>query len=101
MKVLLALDQGTTSSRALAINVDGQALGLAQQELTMHYPRAGWVEQDALEIWSTQVDTARKALASAGVGAADVAAIGISNQRETTYIQAQPCHSSPPVLTRV
>lgn len=98
MKVLLALDQGTTSSRALVVNVEGQVLGVAQQELTMHYPRAGWVEQDALEIWSTQVDTARRALANAGVSVTDVAAIGISNQRETTLIwdrdSGEPLHNA-------
>ena len=98
MKVLLALDQGTTSSRALVINAEGQVLGVAQQELTMHYPNAGWVEQDPLEIWSTQVETARAALVTAGMSATDVAAIGISNQRETTLIwdrnSGEPLHKA-------
>ncbi|UCD67900.1 MAG: glycerol kinase GlpK [Betaproteobacteria bacterium] len=98
MKVLLALDQGTTSSRAVVINEDAQVLGVAQQELTMHYPKAGWVEQDPREIWSTQLATARAALEAAEVTAADVAAIGITNQRETTLIwdrtTGEPLHNA-------
>ena len=98
MTVLLALDQGTTSSRALVVNAEGQVLGVAQQELTMHYPRSGWVEQDPLQIWTTQLETARAALDAAGVSVADVAAIGISNQRETTLIwdrsNGQPLHNA-------
>ena len=86
MKVIIALDQGTTSSRAIVIDRDARMLGVAQKELTMHYPRPGWVEQDPQEIWSTQLDMAREALAAAKSTAADVAAIGITNQRETTVL---------------
>ncbi|UCH48527.1 MAG: glycerol kinase GlpK [Betaproteobacteria bacterium] len=98
MKVLLALDQGTTSSRAIVINEDAQILGVGQQELTMHYPKTGWVEQDPREIWSTQLTTARAALEAAELTAADVAAIGITNQRETTLMwdrtTGEPLHNA-------
>jgi len=98
MTVLLALDQGTTSSRAMVLDEEARALGVAQQELTMHYPNSGWVEQDPLEIWSSQLATARAALDAARVTAADVAAIGISNQRETTLIwdraTGEPLHNA-------
>ena len=86
MKVLLALDQGTTSSRALVLAADGRILASAQQETRQSYPRPGWVEQDALQIWETQRATAREALRLAGVPAAAVAAVGIANQRETTIV---------------
>ena len=86
MKVLLALDQGTTSSRALVLTADGRVLGSAQRETRQSYPQAGWVEQDALEIWDTQRDTALEALRQSGVGASAVAAVGIANQRETTVV---------------
>jgi len=83
---ILALDQGTTSSRAIVFDRAGQIRGVAQREFAQHYPQPGWVEHDALEIWRTQLDTARKALANAGVQASDIAAIGITNQRETTVL---------------
>jgi len=86
MKAVLALDQGTTSSRAIVFDAGGRILGLAQQELTQIYPQSGWVEQDPDEIWSTQLATARAALAQAGVAAGDISAIGITNQRETTVL---------------
>ncbi|HYC35529.1 MAG TPA: glycerol kinase GlpK [Usitatibacter sp.] len=86
MKAVLALDQGTTSSRAIAFGPDGRILRVAQQEFRQIFPRPGWVEHDALEIWRTQRDVASQALAGAGLGAADVAAIGITNQRETTVL---------------
>jgi glycerol kinase len=86
MQVLLALDQGTTSSRALVLAADGRILASAQQETRQSYPRPGWVEQDALQIWETQRDTGREALRRASVAAADVAAVGIANQRETTIV---------------
>ena len=98
MKVLLALDQGTTSSRAIVVNEDAQVLGAAQHELTMHYPQAGWVEQDPREIWSTQLATARAALEAAELTPVDVAAIGITNQRETTLLwdrsTGEPLHNA-------
>jgi glycerol kinase len=86
MKAVLALDQGTTSSRAIVFGRDGRILSSAQQEFRQIYPQPGWVEHDAREIWATQRDVAAKALAATHLGAADVAAIGITNQRETTVL---------------
>jgi glycerol kinase len=83
MDALLALDQGTSSSRALVFGRDGRLLAVAQRELPQHFPRPGWVEHDAEEIWTHQVECAREALAKAGV---KVAAIGITNQRETVVL---------------
>jgi glycerol kinase len=86
MPVILALDQGTTSSRAIVFNHAGQIVSVAQQEFTQIFPQSSWVEHDPLEIWSTQLSVARQALTRAGLTAADVAAIGITNQRETTVV---------------
>jgi glycerol kinase len=86
MKAVLAFDQGTTSSRAIAFGHDGRILATAQQEFRQIFPRPGWVEHDADEIWRTQRDVGAQALASAGLAAGDVAAIGIANQRETTLL---------------
>jgi len=86
MSVILALDQGTTSSRAIVFDADGAVVAFDQRELTQHFPQPGWVEHDPAEIWATQLATARGALRNAGVAAADVAAIGITNQRETTIL---------------
>ncbi len=86
MAVILAFDQGTTSSRAIVFDATGAMLGVAQREFTQHYPRPGWVEHDANEIWQTQLDVARGVLRDCGLTAGDVAAIGITNQRETTLI---------------
>ncbi|GAB1577455.1 glycerol kinase GlpK [Bordetella petrii] len=83
---ILALDQGTTSSRAIVFDRDGHARGVGQREFRQYYPQPGWVEHDAGEIWQSQLDVAREALRNAGATAADVAAIGITNQRETTLI---------------
>jgi glycerol kinase len=83
---ILALDQGTTSSRAILFDRRGQVFATAQQEYPQHFPRPGWVEHDALDIWNSQLACARKVLLDAGVGAAQVAAIGIANQRETTIV---------------
>jgi glycerol kinase len=83
---ILALDQGTTSSRALLFDGTLRVAGLGQQELPQHYPASGWVEHDAEDIWRTTVDTARDALAKADVAAGRVAAIGITNQRETVVV---------------
>jgi len=81
---LLALDQGTSSSRAIVFDRDARPIASAQHELRSTFPEPGWVEQDADEIWHTQQRAGREALAAAGLTAADVAAIGITNQRETT-----------------
>ncbi|MBI1394722.1 MAG: glycerol kinase GlpK [Betaproteobacteria bacterium] len=85
-QAILALDQGTTSSRAVVFDAAGTVLGLAQRELPQIYPRPGWVEQDPETIWATQVSTAREALSAAGLSARDVVALGITNQRETTVV---------------
>lgn len=86
MTYLLALDQGTSSSRSIVFDREGHVVAMAQRELQQHYPQPGWVEHDAMEIWQTQLDTAREALAKAGVTAAQVRAVGITNQRETTVL---------------
>ncbi|MEO7937750.1 MAG: glycerol kinase GlpK [Burkholderiaceae bacterium] len=86
MAYILALDQGTTSSRAILFNRAGQVVQVAQQELTQRFPQAGWVEHDAKEIWRTQLAMAQSVLKKADIGAADVDAIGITNQRETTIL---------------
>ncbi len=84
--VVLALDQGTTSSRAVVFDRGGRALASAQREFPQHFPKPGWVEHDPQAIWDTQLAVARQALARARLSAADVAAIGIANQRETTML---------------
>jgi glycerol kinase len=86
MKYLLALDQGTTSSRAILFGLDGSIVGVAQQEFTQHFPHDGWVEHDADEIWQSQLKTAREVLSRADVDPGAIAAIGITNQRETTIV---------------
>lgn len=83
---ILALDQGTTSSRAIVFNLLGQVVAVAQQEFAQHFPKPGWVEHDAEEIWRTQLATAKSALRRAKLRPADIAAIGITNQRETTVV---------------
>ncbi|MFC6328882.1 glycerol kinase GlpK [Alloalcanivorax gelatiniphagus] len=83
---ILAIDQGTTSSRAIVFDRDGETLGQAQKEFRQHFPRDGWVEHDAAEIWNDAITLCRQALRNAGVEAADLAAIGITNQRETTVL---------------
>ncbi len=96
MTYLLALDQGTSSSRSIVFDARGQLVSIAQQELTQIYPQPGWVEHDPLEIWRTQLATTRDALAKAGITAREVRAIGITNQRETTVVWSratgQPIH---------
>lgn len=86
MKVLLALDQGTTSCRALVVDAEGRVLASARRELQLSCPQPGWVEQDPVEIWETQRDVALRALREGGVPASSVAAVGIANQRETTVV---------------
>ena len=96
MTYLLALDQGTSSSRSIVFDPEGRTVSLAQRELTQHYPQPGWVEHDPMEIWETQLATAREALARGGLSASQVLAIGITNQRETTVLwnrlTGQPVH---------
>ena len=83
---ILALDQGTTSSRAILFDQDSNIVSAARKELTQYFPRPGWVEHDAEEIWSTQIGVAGEAIAKAGIQPCDIAAIGIANQRETTVV---------------
>ena len=85
-RYILALDQGTTSSRAILFDHDGNIKAIAQQEFSQHFPQPGWVEHDGEEIWTTQLQVAQQVLAKASVSAADVASIGITNQRETTLL---------------
>ena len=98
MTYLLALDQGTSSSRSIVFDVQGRIVAMAQEELTQFYPQPGWVEHDPLEIWRTQLTTARAVLAKAGISAQQVHAIGITNQRETTVVwnrkTGQPIHKA-------
>src|SRR5262245_7853527 len=83
---ILALDQGTTSSRAIVFGADLSTQGLAQREFAQHYPAAGWVEHDPDDLWRTTVETARQAIAAAGLAPDDIAAVGIANQRETCHV---------------
>jgi glycerol kinase len=83
---LLALDQGTSSSRSIVFDAQGRLVAIAQREFRQIYPQPGWVEHDPMEIWQSQLATAHEALAKAGIGAADLAGIGITNQRETTLV---------------
>jgi glycerol kinase len=83
---LLALDQGTSSSRAIVFHASGRIVAMAQREFRQIYPQPGWVEHDANEIWDTQLAVAREAMAKAALKAGDIAALGITNQRETTML---------------
>ncbi len=96
---LLALDQGTTSSRAILFESSGKVHSVAQRELTQFYPQPGWVEQDPMEIWSSQSSVMTEVLARAGIRARDVAAIGITNQRETAIVWDR--HSGHPLAPAI
>jgi glycerol kinase len=85
-RAVLAIDQGTTGTTALVIGHDGSVLGRATSEFTQYYPRPGWVEHDADEIWRVSLEVAEQAVAAADIGGAELAAIGITNQRETTVV---------------
>ena len=95
---ILALDQGTSSSRSIVFDGQGRVVAMAQREFRQIYPQPGWVEHDPEEIWATQLATAHEALAKAGLTATDIAAIGITNQRETTLVwnrrTGQPLHNA-------
>ena len=97
-KYILALDQGTTSSRAILFNRSGEIVGVAQQEFTQYFPRSGWVEHDANEIWSSQLQVARQVMTEQEVAAEEIEAIGITNQRETTLVwdrvSGEPIHKA-------
>lgn len=97
-KYILALDQGTTSSRAILFNKDQEIVSIAQTELTQIYPQAGWVEHDPMEIWATQSGVLNQVIAQAGIDASEIDSIGITNQRETTIIwdkkTGRPIHNA-------
>src|SRR5258708_15035466 len=98
MKYILALDQGTTSSRALVVDHDGKVVAVAQKEFTQIFPQPGWVEHDPKEIWASQIGVAADALSRASASATDVAAMGTTNQRETTVMwdrkTREPTHNA-------
>lgn len=85
-KYIMALDAGTTSNRCILFDEKGEICSIAQKEFTQYFPKPGWVEHDANEIWSSQLGVAVEAMAKLGIGADDIAAIGITNQRETTIV---------------
>src|SRR5437870_13046029 len=95
---ILALDQGTTSSRAIVFDRDGAIRAVAQKEFTQIFPQAGWVEHDPQEIWASQIGVASEALGRAQLAPGDIAAIGITNQRETTIVwdrrTGEPIHNA-------
>ncbi|WP_395002454.1 glycerol kinase GlpK [Cypionkella sp.] len=86
MRYVLAIDQGTTSTRAILFDAEMRATAQAQEEFTQHFPQSGWVEHDPADLWATTLATCRAAIAQAGIGPQDVAAIGITNQRETVIV---------------
>ena len=86
MSYIMALDAGTTSNRCILFNEKGEMCSVAQKEFTQYFPKPGWVEHDANEIWTTQLGVALSAMNQVGASAADIAAIGITNQRETTIV---------------
>ncbi len=94
-KYIMALDSGTTSNRCILFNEKGEMCSVAQKEFTQYFPQPGWVEHDADEIWSTQLEVAKEAMANAGASAADICAIGITNQRETAIVWDK--HTGEPV----
>ena len=85
-RYIMALDQGTTSSRCILFNKKGEILSMAQKEFTQIYPKPGWVEHNPVEIWSSQLAVTTEAMAKVGASPEDIAAIGITNQRETTIV---------------
>src|SRR5882762_9545576 len=98
-KYILALDQGTTSSRAIVFGHDGRAVASAQQEFPQILPAPGHVEHDPEAIWSSQLEVAREALARARLSASDIAALGVTNQRETTILWDR--HTGSPVANAI
>jgi glycerol kinase len=98
-KCILALDQGTTSSRAILFDQEGQILSTAQKEFTQIFPSPGWVEHDPMEIWSTQIGVASEVISKHGIDKFDIAAIGITNQRETTVVWNK--HTGMPIYNAI
>src|SRR5258708_13219364 len=99
MSFVLALDQGTTSSRAILFDHAGSIRGVAQREFAQIYPQPGWVEHDPMEIWATQSAVMTEVLAKAAVAPADIAAIGITNQRETPLLLERATRRPVPTPT--
>src|ERR1700761_6662230 len=97
MSFVLAIDQGTTYSRAIVFRGDISIAAVAQQEFQQHFPASGWVEHEPEDIWTSTIAVCRDALKKANLAAKDIAAIGITNQRETTVVwdraTARPCHA--------
>ncbi len=97
-KYILALDQGTSSSRALVFDHDGNVCSVAQMEFTQHFPQPGWVEHDPMEIWASEAAVIAEAISKIGINGKDIAAIGITNQRETTIVwdaeTGKPVHNA-------
>jgi len=97
-KFVLAIDQGTTSTRAILFDADMTINAVSQQEFTQHFPQSGWVEHDPMDLWQTTLDTCRDVMARAGVSADDIVSIGITNQRETTLVwdraTGKPIHNA-------
>ena len=85
-KVILALDQGTSSSRAIVFDRSGRSLASSQKEFTQYFPKPGWVEHNPMEIWSSEAAVIAEAITSIGINGKNIAAIGITNQRETTIV---------------
>ena len=96
--MILAIDQGTTGTTSLIVDESFRAIGRGYREIGQHFPAPGWVEQDPEEIWTSVLDTAQAALIDAGITAADLAAVGIANQRETTVVwerrTGRPVHNA-------
>ncbi len=98
-KFILSLDQGTSSSRAIVFNDEGKQLAVAQKEFTQIYPQSGWVEHDAMEIWSSQIAVAAEAIIKARTSPQEIACIGITNQRETTIVWNK--HTGEPICNAI
>ena len=96
---LLSLDQGTTSSRAIVFSHQGEIVATGQHEFPQHFPHPGWVEHEPQDIWNSTIDSAREAIEKAGIQAADITAIGITNQRETTLVWDR--HTGEPVYRAI
>ena len=96
MSYIMALDAGTTSNRCILFNKAGEICSVAQKEFAQYYPRPGWVEHDANEIWATQLGVALSAMNKVGARAEDIAAIGITNQRETSGTRRPGSPSATP-----
>ena len=99
MTYLLAIDQGTTSSRAVLFSTTGELIGIAQKEFPQYFPDDGWVEHDPEDIWNSTLEVCHEVLQQHGAGAADIVGIGITNQRETTIVWDR--HTGEPVYNAI